>query len=371
MKARMLAHCCPVLLSAVACSTQAPYEKPLTPVSVAEVAAYNTGATVRYSATVKPATEVAVAFKVGGYVDDILSMKDDRGRPRDAQPGDRVTRGTVLARVRASDYEQRVAQATAGAAEAAAMLESARLDFERASRLYEKRSLTKPELEAAQARFDAATARDAGALAALAEARIMLDDVALRAPIDGVLLKRLIERGSLAAPGQPAFRLADTRSVKVSFGVPDVVVGKLTLGRPQKIAFEALKGMDFEGRITSIAPSPDPVSRVYEIEVTIPNPQGRILVGFIASLHLAETAGQTVATVPLEAIVNPPSRPGEHAVYLLEEQKDRALARLRMVQLGEALGSLIVVTDGLKVGQKVVVRGATLINDGDVVRPQQ
>ncbi len=371
MKALMLARCCPALLAVVACSSQTPYDKPPTPVSVAEVASYNTGASVRYSATVKPAVDVTVAFKVGGYVDDLLSVKDDRGQSRDLQPGDRVTKGMALARVRASDYEQRVAQATAGVTEAAAMHESARLDFERASRLYEKRSLTRPELESAKARFEAATARNAGARAALAEVQIMLDDVVLRAPIDGVLLKRMIERGTLAAPGQPAFRIADTRAVKVSFGVPDLVVETLTIGRPQRIEFAALKGVDFEGRITSIAPSPDPVSRVYEIEVTIPNPRRQIRVGFIASLHLADLAGPAVATVPLEAIINPPSRPGEHAVYVLDDQKDRAVARLQMVKLGEALGSRIVVTDGLSVGQKVVVRGATLINDGDVVRPLQ
>jgi multidrug efflux system membrane fusion protein len=369
MKARTFVHGWPALLAAVSCSEGKPYEKPVTPVSVAEVSPHDTGATVRYSASVKPASDVTLSFRVGGYVDEILNVNDDRGRPREAQAGDRVSKGTALARVRASDYEQRVAQGTAGLSEAAAMQESARLDYERALRLYEQHSLTKPELEAARARADAAAARDVGARAGVAQAQIMLDDVTLRAPMDGVVLSRMIELGALLAPGQPAFRLADTSSVKVSFGVPDVVVGSLTIGRPQRIAFEALKGMDFEGRITFIAPSPDPVSRVYEIEVTIPNPKGQILVGFIASLQLADRVGTTVPTVPLEAIVNPPNRPGEQAVFVLDEQKDRVVARLRTVKLGEALGSLIVVTDGLTVGQKVVVRGATLINDGDVVRP--
>jgi multidrug efflux system membrane fusion protein len=371
MMPRALPCSWPAVLALAACSGSKPFEKPLTPVSVAKVTSYSTSAAVRYSATVKPDVEVTAAFKVGGYVDEILSIRDDRGQPRDAQPGDRVRKGTALARVRASDYEQRVAQVNAGTAEAAALFEQARLDFERVSRLYERGSVTKPEFEGAKARLEAARAKQDGARAGLAEVRMLLDDVTLRSPIDGVVLKRLIERGGLVAPGQAAFKLADTSTVKVSFGVPDVVVKSLSIGRPQKIAFEALKGVEFEGRITSIAPSPDPVSRVYEVEVSIPNRRDQILVGFIASLELADVGGQTLPTVPLEAIVTPPSRPGEYAVFLLEDQKDHEVARLRPVKLGEALGSLIVVTEGLAVGQRVVVRGATLINDGEAVRPLQ
>ncbi|HSL21246.1 MAG TPA: efflux RND transporter periplasmic adaptor subunit [Vicinamibacterales bacterium] len=351
-----------------ACSTPQVYDKPLTPVTVSRVEAFTTGTAVRYSATAKPAIEVAVAFKVGGYVDHLLSVRDDRGRPRSVQEGDRVVKGSALARVRPSDYQQRVAEARSGLAEATAMHESARLDFERASRLYERKSLTKPELDGARARVDAAAAKVEGVRAALNQAQILLDDVVLRSPIDGIVLKRSIEQGTLVGPGQPAFVLADTSSVKVSFGVPDVVVKSLKIGRPQRVRFDALDDQEFEGRITSIAPAPDPVSRVYGIEVSIPNPKGLIEVGFIAQLQLADAPGESVASVPLEAIVKPPSGPAEYAVYVLENQDDRQVARLRAVKLGEALGHVVVVTEGLSLGERVIVRGATLVVDGETVR---
>ena len=351
-----------------ACSTPQVYEKPLTPVTVSRVEAFTTGTAVRYSATVKPALEVGVAFKVGGYIDELLSVRDDRGRERTVQEGDRVTKGAALARVRPSDYQQRVAEARSGLAEATAMHESARLDFERASRLYERHSLTKPEHDGARARIDGATAQVEGARAALTETQNLLDDVVLRSPIDGIVLKRSIELGTLVGPGQPAFLLADTSSVKVSFGVPDVVVKSLKIGRSQQITFDALKDQQFEGRITSIAPAPDPVSRVYGIEVTISNAKRLIAVGFIAELQLADAPGHSVATVPLEAVVKPPSGPGEYAVYVLDDQNGRPVARLRPVKLGEALGRVIVVAEGLTVGQRVIVRGATLVTDGESVR---
>ena len=352
-----------------ACSTPEVYEKPLTPVTVSRVEAYESGTSVRYSATVKPALEVNVAFRVGGYVDELLSVTDDRGRPRDVQEGDRVAKGAPLARVRPSDYQQRVAEARLGLAEVTAMHESARLDFERASRLYDRRSLTRTELDAARTRLDATAAKVDGVRAGLNQAQLLLDDVVLRSPIDGIVLRRGIEQGTLVGPGQPAFVLADASSVKVAFGVPDIVVNELKMGQLQRVTFEALKGQEFEGRITSIAPSPDPVSRVYEIGITIPNPRRQIDVGFIASLQLTGQAGQTVATVPLEAIVKPPGAAAEgYATFVLEEKDGRSVARLRPVKLGEALGHAVVVTEGLAVGEMVIVRGATLVIDGESVR---
>jgi RND family efflux transporter MFP subunit len=361
----------PVLAAAFtagACTKPPAYEQPLTPVTVATVASATTGTSVRYSATLKPSVEVPLAFKVAGYVDDILMVRDDRGRPREVQEGDRVEKGAALARVRESDYQEKVSEIKSLLAEAQAVYENARLDYERATRLFEKQSLTRPELDGAKARVDAMAAKVEGARAGLREAEILLGDVVLRAPIAGVVIKRLIERGSLVAPGTPAFLIADTASVKAVFGVPDVVVNQLQIGRPQRLTFEALKDETFDGRITSIAPAPDPVSRVYQIEVTVPNPQHKLDVGFIATLLLADQPGRTVATVPLEAIVKPATGPAEYAVFVLDDQKDQQVARLRPVKLGEVLGNAMTVTDGLTVGQRVIVRGATLVVDGQRVR---
>ncbi|HEX4347948.1 MAG TPA: efflux RND transporter periplasmic adaptor subunit [Vicinamibacterales bacterium] len=368
MSVRTIAVAAALAASQVACSQPAPYVKPPTPVTVAAVASTTTGTSVRYSGTVKPAVEVGVAFKVGGYVEELLQVRDDRGRDRDVQEGDRVPKGAALARVRASDYDQKLVEAKSGLAEARAMQENAQLDFDRATRLYAARSLTKPEMDGAKAKLDAANAKVAAVGAMVNQAQILVDDIVLRSPIDGVVLSRNIEKGSLAVPGPSAFVLADTSSVKVAFGVPDVVVRTLAIGRPQRIAFDALAGREFDGRITSIAPAPDPASRVYQIEVTLPNAQRDISVGFIASLQLADAPGHTVATVPLDAIVKPPAGQASYAVFIVEGAGDHQVARMKPVTLGDVLGNAIVVTGGVAAGQPVIVRGATLVLDGETVR---
>ncbi len=372
---RHLLSLTPVLLAVLAtgaCSAAPPYDSPVTPVSVATVGSYTTGTSVRYSATVKPSVEVGLAFKIAGYVDDILTTRDDQGRMRDIQAGDRVEQGAALARVRQSDYQQRVDQIKSGLAEAQAGYDHAKLEHDRATRLFDKHSLTKPELDAAKAQLDGMTAKVAGARAGLREAEIMLGDAVLHAPMSGVVISRAVERGSLVAPGTPAFAIADTTSIKAVFGVPDVIVKQLKIGRPQRLTFEALKDEAFDGRITAIAPAPDPVSRVYQIEVTVANAQRKLEVGFIATLLLADQPGRAVAAIPLEAIVKPAGASAEYAVFVLEDQaKDKQVAKLRPVKLGEVIGNVIVVTEGLAVGQRVIVRGATLLVDGQRVRAVQ
>lgn len=353
----------------LACRTPEPYVKPVTPVTVATADEAMDGTGVRYSGSAVAALEVPVAFKVGGYVDDVLATRDDRGQLRRIQAGDRVTRGATLARIRPADYEQKVAQARAGVAEGEAMLANARVDFERASRLYERRSLTKPEFDGARARLDATTARVEGARAMLRETELLLDDVVLKAPISGVVLRRMVEAGSLAGSGMPAFLLADTSSVKIVFGVPDMVVKTLKAGQSQAVTFDAIPGETFDGRVTSVAPASDPVTRVYQVEVTLPNRDQRIEIGFIASLRLAADAEHAVVTIPLESVVKPPAGRGDgYAVFVVEGTGGATVARLRPVALGEAIGNDIVVTSGLASGDRVVVRGATIVADGEPVR---
>jgi multidrug efflux system membrane fusion protein len=122
----------------------------------------------------------------------------------------------------------------------------------------------------------------------------------------------------------------------------------------------------FTGRVSRIAPFADPKSRVFEVEVTVPNEQSVLKVGMVASLQLAETAPmQSTTLLPLAAIVRAPGKPKSFAVYVFD-QKSQKVA-VREVELGEFLGNMIPVKSGLKEGETVVVMGANLLSDGDSV----
>jgi multidrug efflux system membrane fusion protein len=307
----------------------------------------------RYSGAIKADQSVDLAFRVSGIVEAITQVRGADGRLRAIQDGDQVRKGQVLARLREIEFRDQVADADA-------TLRQARADYERASQLYENRSTSKAEYDAAYARYAAAQARRS-------QAAVALGDATLRAPLDGVILRRGAEVGSLAGPSVPAFSIAATQVVKVAFGVPDVVVAHLKLGQTLPIQAEALPGASLQGRITRISPSADPNSRVFEIEAALPNPQGRLKVGMLATLLLGNDAANPALLVPLAAIVRPAGDTAGYAVYVVADSSVPT-ARLRRVRLGEVSGNLIAVLEGLSAGEQVIVRGATIVTDGLAVQ---
>lgn len=355
-----------LLTASIGCAGEPAYEKPLTPVRAQPLERARPSSGVRYSASIEPALRVDLAFKAGGYIERLAMVG---GRP--IQDGDQVTRGTVLAQVRTADYVEKVNQARAMTTEAEAALAAAEAAFDRARRLYEARSLTRPELEQAQAARESLAARLAGARALVREAENAQSDTALVSPIDGVLLKRLVEVGSLVGPGVPGFVVADVRTVKAVFGAPDTVVRSLAIGASAPVTAEGVRGRQFQGRITKIAPAADLRGRVFDVELTLPNGDGALRVGMVASIVIgasatADEAGETFI-VPLAAIVRSTVSPGQYAVFVIEETAGKTVTRMRTVALGDMVGSRIAVLSGLSEGDRVVVSGASIVADGETV----
>jgi RND family efflux transporter MFP subunit len=343
------------------------------PVRTHVAAATATASSVRYSASIEPFEQVTLSFKASGYVDEVLRRTGADGRLRTVQAGDHIGKGTVLARVRESDYRERVSQGRARLAESEASLTKARLDLERARTLFASDSLTKPELDAAQAAFDAARARVASAQADIELAQSALGDTALIAPSSGVVLERRIEAGSLAAVGTAAFVLAEVSSVKARFGIPDGMIHSVRLGDAIDVIVESADGAPFPGHVTAIAPAAEAQSRVFDVEVTVSNRDRRLRPGMIGTVVLGRTPGAAAAaadaqlTVPLTAVVRADAA-GQFAVVVVEQTKGAQIARLRRVELGEVFGNAIAIRSGLAAGERVVVSGASMLIDGDHVQ---
>ena len=360
-----------VLASSIGCRHEKKAERLPTPVHVEPVSVAGLAGGVRYSANVQPNQQVTLMFKSSGYVREIRRVKTGDGQTRNIQAGDTVARGTVLARVREADYIEKVNQARASLAEAAASLRREKLDYDRSNALFQTKSLAKADLDRSKSNYDTAEARVSGAKSQLDAARIALDDTALVAPMNALVLSRTVEEGTLVSAGTQAFTVADLSSVKAVFGVPDVVVRQIAIGQPLSVSVEAIPGQRFAGRITSIAPSAEQKSRVFDVEVSIPNADGRLRSGMIASVEtprVANVAPTADPAVPLTAIVKAPGESAGYAVFVLEGAGETARARIRAVKLGDVVGNRIAVTSGLNAGERVVVTGATIVADGDHVR---
>lgn len=370
----------PITLAALVagCHPAAPPPPAPQAVKVAVVERAVAASARRYSAHIEPASRVDLAFRVAGYVESIAKVAGVDGQARTLQEGDLVEAGRELASIRRTDYAQKLAEAEAALAQAKAGADQALLDEGRAAKLAERNSIAAAELDGARTKLASANAVLAGAKARVDEAKTALGDTSLRAPMAGVVVRRAIEVGSLAAPGTIAFSIADVRSVKAVFGVPDTALARVHLGAGQSVTSDALVGVELRGRITRIAPSADPKSRVFEAEVLIPNADDRLKIGMVVALSLGD--GDTSAPpsgrldtplVPLSAIVRPAPGASSFAVFVIDDAHGgppgRGVAHARVVELGEYLGRVIPVRAGLVGGERIVVQGAGLLSEGESV----
>lgn len=344
------------------------FEKTVTPVRVEKAAFQDENAALRYTATVNPYSQVDLDFKVDGYVMEILQVEGADGRPRDIQEGDYVTKDMPLALVNPTEYLAKAVEAKAQLTEARASLQKDTEDYNRAQVLYEAESMIAPEYERAVKNYKVSGAQVKSAQAQLVEAEQNLSYCTLRAPSNGVLLKRYIGVGTLARPGTKGFVLADVSSVKVLFSVPDVVLGDINLGQEMEVTTESIPDRIFRGRITEIAPAANMRSRVFNVEITIQNPENLLKPGMIASLNVYE--GETVnpvILVPLGSIVRSADTPDGYAVFTIQESDGKTRAQSKNIKLGSVYGNRIAVTEGLEQGERVVTIGAQLVRNGQEV----
>jgi RND family efflux transporter MFP subunit len=323
------------------------------------------GETLRYSASILPYAQVDLSFRTSGYVTGVKQVRGADGRTRDIGTGDFVEKGTILAHIRLEDMKNQVAQAQAQLDRAVAQHTQADQDFGRAKVLFSTQSLTKPDYDQSQQKFNSTQAAVDDARAALSQAELALGDSDLKAPFSGFLLNRYIDLGSLVSPSSPAFTIADISSAKATFGVPDYALSRVRLGQQLQITLQD-DVTPFVGRVTSISPIADIRNRVFTIEVTVANRGVRLKPGMIASLSLGQASHSSAASVPLSAIVPYPSKPGIFAVMVAQERAGKWIASLREVQLGTTNESSIAV-GGVQPGEKVITIGAQLLQDGDPI----
>jgi RND family efflux transporter MFP subunit len=328
---------------------------------------------LRFSAVVAADSEVPLSFRIPGYVISLKQVRGENGRMRDLDEGDRVSRGTVLVRIRSSEYEDKVRQASSQAAAAEAVAMKAKLDFDRANHLYDTQSLTKPDFDSARAQYDASQEQVKSARALTSEAEIALRDTSLIAPFDGDVVKKAVEMGAFVGPGlPPSFALANTETVKIRVGVPDTVLRSVKLGQQVEVGIDAFPTRTFHARVSRISSAADAVTRNFDVEIAIPNHDHLLKVGMIGSLQLANADGASRASamrVPLSAVVE--AKDGKYGVFVVFDSSTGEVARLHSVDIGAVNGTEISVVNGLEAGDRIITTGANLLKDGQPVEVLQ
>ena len=306
---------------------------------------------LQISGNLIPETRVAVLPKMSGTLSRIA-----------VNLGDRVRTGQVVATLDRREIDAQVDAAVAAVAVAQAGLESAEatlanaeLEHDRAQKLFDSGAIARQRLDAAvtsrrasAAQRDLATATVAQADAALRRAREVQRDATLTSPINGVVVARNYDVGSLVGPGdQPVVILADLSVMKLEAGVSELEAGRLRAGMPARVSAQARPGDTFDGRVAAIAPEVDAKNRHFRIEVRVGNPQGVLLSGMYGAAVIPLERASQVLAVPREAVT---TRDGKRVTFRIESDTVREVA----VSEGLSDGRLVHIADGLQPGDVIV-----------------
>jgi RND family efflux transporter MFP subunit len=304
-----------------------------------ETAAVETGSIAReieVSGTVEPLRSVGVNAQASGALVTV-----------NAEEGDFVQRGAVMARLDARELEAQVASSRAN-------WEVARDAFARAQQLRDRQVIT-------QAEFDAARAAEAAARASLDQARTRVGYMVVRAPASGVVTEKVVEVGAVVGAQTKLFTIAEVSTLVTRVGVSELDVGSLRTGQGARVMLDAYPGQRFEGRIRRIFPSADPATRLVPVEVALTGEAAQAArPGFLARVAFALGAREGVLLVPASSVVG---QAGAQQVFVVVDGK----AERRTVETGLSSEGRVEVVSGLREGEAVVVTGSNNVrNNADV-----
>lgn len=308
------------------------------PVLVREVALLERPEYVALSGDVEARRTANVGFLVAGVASSVGLSE-----------GDPVNAGQVLAELDPTDYRLNLEMATA-------QREQAEDEHARAQMVFDQQGISESDFRKAQTALRMARAQEG-----LAQKK--LDDTRLTAPIRGVVAYRGIQVGEQAGPGQPAFTIVQVDPAQVRVGVPEVDIGRVSVGQRTVVTIPALDGATFEGRVRLVGIAADPASRTYTVKVQVPNPDRVLRPGMIAEVRIDTDDMIHAVTVPGEAIVRDPDGVTHVFVYFPEEER----VHRRRVEVGTAYGIEVEIEEGLEAGEMVVIGGQNRIREGSAV----
>jgi membrane fusion protein, multidrug efflux system len=304
------------------------------PVEVEPVRRRSIAASYSGTASLEAPHEAQVVAKTSGV---LLKLE--------AEEGDRVRRGQVLARIDPERARLEVQRAEA-------TLRKLEAEFARSKELFERKLVAADAHE--RLRFDVETQRAVHELA-----KLELSYTAIVAPIDGVIARRMVKEGNLLPLNAPAFRIVNTDHLEAVLNVPERELGTMQSGLAVTMLVDALGGRQVSGRIDRVSPVVDPGTGTFRVTAAFYG--GQVLrPGMFGRLVVVYDQRADVLTVPRAALLE---GEGEAAVFAVREGK----AVRTGVRLGHVNGTYAEVTGGVAEGDQVVTVGKVTLRDGAMV----
>ena len=292
------------------------------------------------------------------------------------EEGLRVQSGDVVGIVEHEEVKAALEEAKSSLQVARSGLEQAKIKLQDAERerdrmlaLYEEGTVTEQKRDSAVTAYQVAKAnlqlsKDeiARAKARLKKARIRFDKAKVTSPIAGVISKKYVDKGNYVTPSTPLVRVVDIRNVEVKGGVSGEYLPHLEPGETRaEVNIDAFPEKSFTGRVDRVQPELDPATRTVEVTVRMENSGQALKPGMFARVRILLDEKTGVPLIPDAALQ---TVEGNHYVFVVED----GIAHRRQVRVGLEEGAANEVLEGLSPGDRVIIRGHRVVEDGAEVR---
>lgn len=330
------------------CGKEKPQEPELPRVQIQEVKTTEYAAAVALTGDVQARVQTQLSFRVSGKI--IQRMVD---------VGDRVSARQVLAKLDPKDLQTNVDSAIAAEAAEQARVKQTSAAFVRQQKLLPKGYTSHSEYDSAQAALRSSQSALKAAQAQLANAREQLSYTALIADAPGIITARQAEVGQVVQATAPIFSLARDGDRDAVFNVYESLFVDPPTNQPVDVTLLDDPKIKTSGSVREVTPAVSAQTGTLQVKIALSSLPTGMELGSVVSAALTVPA-KTSVELPWSALTKGlGDQLGQPAVWVVDDQNK---TNLRAVTVGRYLTSKIVVSDGLKNGDKVVVAGGQLLH---------
>lgn len=315
------------------------------------------GSGARSDAALPVRTEPVIRGEITRYIETHARLEAERwvevvaraqglARRLAVEEGDRVRAGDLLVQLDKQELQLQLDQARVAVDQAAAA-------FDRTKALHERQLVSQEEFESARNQHD-------NARVGLQEAELRLAYADIRAPIDGVVMVRSVERGGLVRANDVVFVVADLDPLQVRIRVPEKRMSQVRAGQAARIAVDSAPERTFPAVVRMISPGVDPASGTVKVTLDV-QAEGVLRPGMFATVRIVTDSRPDALIVSKKALVLETDEDDVFAV------RDGKAERVR-IELGYTDGDRVQVVSGLVEGDQVITVGHEGLKDNAAVR---
>jgi membrane fusion protein, multidrug efflux system len=325
------------------------------PVKVEQVQEYGREEERFFNGTARAEVETKLSFKVAGTIEKLP-----------VQSGMYVKAGDLIAQLDPLDYQLQEQEAQASLLDAEAKMRNALSDYARIRELYETKSVSRQELDAARTAADSSKANVKAATKRLEQAKAQLDYTTLRAPSDGALFSVPVEERENVTVGQTIAVIHLGNLINVEVPMPENYIAEIKKGEDVRVTFDSQPGKSFTASVFKIGVASG-ASTTFPVTVKLKEAAAGIKPGMTAEVlfHFKAKEGGGVI-VPASAVIG---ENGARFVFVVHRGADNvATVERRSVEIGRITNQGMQILKGLQAGDWIVTAGGTFLQDGEKVR---